>query len=92
MSRSEPNLIDVEEIKDRLAIDLFKNKIQETELDPNRLEGTWIEACSILREHFGKLRRIIIQNEYIFHSLYRAAIKELSQSSTNVLKPTGIAI
>jgi hypothetical protein len=80
MRRNDRNPSDVSEITDRLAIDLFKNKIQETQLDPNRLEGTWVEACSILRDHFGKLSRIMIQNEYKLHSLYRAAIKELKQA------------
>lgn len=80
MRRNDRNPSDVAEITDRLAIDLFKNKIQETQLDPNRLEGTWVEACSILRDHFGKLSRIMIQNEYKLHSLYRAAIKELKQA------------
>ena len=77
MGRSDRNLRDVAEITDRLTIDLFKNNIQETQLDPKRLQGTWVEACSILRAHFGKLSRIMIQNEYKLHALYRAAIKEL---------------
>ena len=77
MNRSDPNLGDVAEITDRLTIDLFKNNIQETQLNPRRLQGTWGEACSILRAHFGKLSRIMIQNEYKLHALYRAAIKEL---------------
>ena len=84
MRRSDQNLRDVAEITDRLAIDLFKHKIQETQLDPDRLKGTWVEACSILREHFGKLSRIMIQNEYKLHSLYRAAIKEIRRQESGV--------
>ena len=47
--------IDMREMKDRVMIDVFKKKIQETELDPKRLKGTWAEASEILQSHFGKL-------------------------------------
>jgi hypothetical protein len=77
MRRNDLNVRDVAEMTDRLAIDLFKKKIREEELDPKRLRGTWGEARAILRSHFGKVSRIMINNEYKLHSLYRAAIKEL---------------
>ena len=73
------NFRDVGEMKNRLTIDLFKRRIHETKMDPDQLRGSWAEACYILRTHFGKLSRIMIQNEYELHNLYRAAIKELRQ-------------
>ena len=79
MRRSDRSLRDVGEMTNRLAIDLFKRRIHETELDPKLLKGSWDEACEILRSHFGKISRIMIQNEYELHSLYRTAIKELRQ-------------
>jgi len=77
MKRSYEYPRNVEEITDRLTIDIFKSKIQEMTLDPRGLRGTWVEACDILQSHFGKLSRIMVQNEYKLHSLYRIAIKEL---------------
>ena len=79
MRKNDRDFRDVGEMTDRLTIDLFKRKIHETKLDPEQLRGSWAEACSILRSHFGKLSRIMIQNEYELHNLYRAAIKELRQ-------------
>jgi hypothetical protein len=63
----------------RLTIDLFKMKIRETKLDPERLKGSWDEACEILQSHFGKISRVMVQNEYKLHSLYRTAIQEIKQ-------------
>jgi len=80
MNRSCEYLRNVEEMTDRLAIDLFKRKIQEMTLEARSLRGTWVEACDILQSHFGKLSRIMLQNEYKLHSLYRTAINELRQS------------
>ncbi len=77
MRRSEETIRDVTEMTDRLTIDLFKKKIKEEKLDPQRLRGTWGEASAILQSHFGKISRIMIDNEYKLHSLYLAAIKEL---------------
>jgi hypothetical protein len=79
MRRSNNNLRDVGEMTNRLVIDLFKRKIYETELDPLRLKGSWNEACEILQSHFGKVSRVMVQNEYKLHSLYRTAIKELQK-------------
>jgi hypothetical protein len=79
MRNNHRNLRDVGEMTNRLTIDLFKRKISETKMDPEQLRGSWAEACHILRNHFGKLSRIMIQNEYELHNLYRAAIKELRQ-------------
>ncbi len=74
---------DVHKMADRVMIDLFKQKIQESNLNSGQVEGTWAEASDILRSHFGKISRIMIQNEYKLHSLYQMAIKELELS-----KPT----
>jgi hypothetical protein len=79
MRTSDRKLRDVGEMKNRLLIDLFKRNIHETKMDPEQLRGSWAEACSILRNHFGKLSRIMIQNEYELHNLYRTAIKELRE-------------
>ena len=79
MNTNDRNLRDVGEMKDRLTIDLFKRRIHETKMDPEQLRGSWAEACYILRTHFGKVSRIMIQNEYELHNLYRTAIRELRQ-------------
>ena len=79
MIKNHRNLRDVEEMKNRLTIELFKRKIYETNMDPEQLRGSWAEACYILRNHFGKISRIMIQNEYALNNLYRTAIKELRQ-------------
>ncbi len=79
MSRNDRSVRDVGEMTNRLIIDLFKMKIHETELDPERLKGSWDEACEILQSHFGKISRVMVQNEYKLHSLYRAAIQEIKQ-------------
>ena len=79
MINNHRNLRDVEEMKNRLTIELFKRKIYETNMDPEQLRGSWAEACYILRNHFGKISRIMIQNEYALNNLYRTAIKELRQ-------------
>jgi hypothetical protein len=79
MIKNDRNLRDVGEMKNRLIIDLFKKNIHETKMDLEQLRGSWAEACYILRNHFGKLSRIMIQNEYELHNLYRTAVKELRQ-------------
>ena len=79
MIKNDRNLRDVGEMTNRLLIDLFKKRIHETKLDPEQLRGSWAEACYILRNHFCKLSRIMIQNEYELHNLYRTAVEELRQ-------------
>ena len=71
--------IDIREMKDRVMIDVFKKKIQEAELVPKRLKGTWAEASEILQSHFGKLSRIMTLNQYKLQRLYRTAIEELTE-------------
>ncbi|MGD8314811.1 MAG: hypothetical protein PVI17_08715, partial [Syntrophobacterales bacterium] len=70
---------DVRELTDRVMIDIFKKKIRETETDPKRLLGTWIEAREILQNHFGKVSRIMNLNQYKLQRLYKTAIKELAK-------------
>jgi uncharacterized membrane-anchored protein YhcB (DUF1043 family) len=70
-------VMDVGEITDRLMIDLFKQKIQERELDPEKLKGTWTEARDILRDHFGRISRVMTTNQDSLQTLYQIAIKEL---------------
>ncbi len=66
-------VMDVGKITDRLMIDLFKQKIQERGLDLERLRGTWAEASDFLREHFGKVSRVMATNEKNLRTLYQAA-------------------
>jgi hypothetical protein len=79
MRTNDRNFRDVGEMTNRLTIDLFKRNIHQAKMDPEQLRGSWAEACYILRTHFGKVSRIMIQNEYELHNLYRTAIKELRQ-------------
>ena len=72
-------VLDVGEITDRLMIDLFKRKIQEKDLHTERLKGTWPEARDILRDHFGKISRVMTTNQDSLQTLYQTAIKELGQ-------------
>jgi hypothetical protein len=68
---------DVDEMKDKLMIDVFKKKIQEKKLDPSRLKGSWTEASSLLVAHFGKLSSIMEVNQYKLLALYQLSIMEL---------------
>ena len=70
-------MYDVDEMKDKLMIDIFKKKIQEEKLDPNRLKGSWIEASRLLIAHFGKLSSIMEVNQYKLLALYQLSLMEL---------------
>ena len=72
-------ITDVDEMKDRMMIDLFKTKIQETKIDITQLSGNWNEAGDILKAHFGKITRTMITNENKLRNLYQAAIDELKK-------------
>jgi hypothetical protein len=71
---------DVQQMADRVMIDLFKQKIKDLNRPPSHLQGTWSEAGDLLTAHFGKISRIMNQNRSRLHDLYKAAIKELEQS------------
>ena len=71
--------VNVREMTDRVMIDVFKQKIQEAELDAKRLKGTWTEASDILESHFGKVSRIMTSNQKELQTLYRIALKELKR-------------
>jgi hypothetical protein len=73
---------DVDRIMDRLMIDLYKGQIRKTKLDPRTLTGSWDEACTILKVHFGKLDTVIQSNEGRLLSLYRIAIRELRSGTS----------
>ena len=73
------DVVDVREMTDRVMIDLFKQKLQANHFHPERLKGTWSEASNILRNHFGKISRIMTSNQYKLQRLYQAALKELGQ-------------
>ena len=79
MERSDNGIIDVEEMKDRVMIDLFKTKLQEAKCDLSQLRGTWSEASDILKAHFGKITRTMVTNENKLRNLYQAAIDELKK-------------
>ena len=68
---------DVDRIMDRLMIDLYKGQIRKTKVDPRTLTGSWDEACTILKVHFGGIDTVIQSNEGRLLSLYRVAIREL---------------
>ena len=70
-------ITNVQEMTDRFMIDLYKKKIMEIKLDPRELTGTWSEASYFLEAHFGKLSRIMDNNEFKLLSLYLKALKEL---------------
>ena len=72
---------DVDRIMDRLMIDLYKGQIRKTKLDPRTLTGSWDEACTILKVHFGRIDTVIQSNEGRLLSLYRVAIRELRTGS-----------
>ena len=72
-------ITDVGEMKDRMIIDLFKTRTQETTADPSQLRGSWSEARDILRTHFGKITRTMVSNENKLRNLYQAAIDELKK-------------
>ncbi len=74
---NESTFRDVEALTKRFMINLYKKRIRETNLDPRRLEGTWAEASRILKEHFGRLSRVMDQNTHKLLSLYRIALEEV---------------
>ena len=68
---------DVDGMKDRLMIDVFKKTIQERKYDPNLLKGSWDEASDLLVDHFGKLSGIMLANQHKLRALYQISIMEL---------------
>ena len=74
-------ITDVGEMKDRMMIDLFKKKLEETRADLTQLRGSWGEASDILKAHFGKITRTMVSNENKLRNLYQAAIEELKRES-----------
>jgi hypothetical protein len=79
MQRNGPRR-DVHEMKDRLMIDVFKEKIREKKLDPNLLRGSWNEASDLLVAHFGNLSGIMLANQYKLLALYQLSIMEMQTS------------
>jgi len=73
-------LRDVQQMTDRVMIDLFKQKINDVKGSPSHLQGTWSEVDGLLKNHFGKISRIMNQNRDTLLELYKTAIKELEQS------------
>ena len=71
---------DVNEMTDSLMIDLFKKIILEAKLDLQELSGSWEEASEFLRIHFGKLSRVMMNNQGTLHRLYQDSITELRKA------------
>jgi len=81
MEKSD-GITDVGEMKDRMMIDLFKKRLKEADADLTQLRGNWSEASEILKAHFGKITRTMVNNENKLRSLYQAAIDELKKASS----------
>jgi hypothetical protein len=79
-AEEEYNVRDVQQMTDRVMIDLFKQKINDMKQSPSRLEGTWSEVDHLLQTHFGKISRVMNQNRDTLLELYKTAIRELEQS------------
>ena len=82
MRKSEADFLprDVQQMTDRVMIDLFKRKIKDMKRSPSNLRGTWSEAGDLLITHFGRISRVMDQNKKTLLRLYNTAIKELEQS------------
>ena len=85
--QQENPIRDVDEMKDRLLIDVFKKKIRERKANPVLLKGSWTEASDLLVAHFGKLSGIMEANRYKLLTLYQFSIMEL-QSGQLLPAPT----
>ena len=78
MPRARSNQ-DVNTMTGSLMIDVFKSKILEAKLDLQELKGTWEEASTFLRVHFGKLSRVMVENRGNLHRLYQDSITKLKE-------------
>jgi hypothetical protein len=76
VEKNEP-IRNVDEIKDRLMIDIYKKRIMDRKLDPNLLKGSWLEARDLLVAHFGRLSGIMEANKYKLLTLYQISVTEL---------------
>ena len=79
-AEEEHHLRDVQQMTDRVMIDLFKRKIHDMRRSPSHLKGTWSEVDDLLKNHFGKISRVMNQNRDTLLELYKTALKELEQS------------
>lgn len=68
---------DVDEMKDRLMINIYKKRILERKLNPNLLKGSWLEARDLLVADFGKVSGIMEVNKFKLLTLYQLSIMEL---------------
>jgi hypothetical protein len=75
-----PSIQDVDEMTESLMMELFKKKILEGKQDVQKLKGSWEEASELLRIHFGKLSRIMMNNQGTLHRLYQDSIAELKKA------------
>jgi hypothetical protein len=65
---------------DSVMIDVFKRKILAGKLDLRELKGSWEEASELLLLHFGKLSRVMLQNQGKLHRLYQDTIAEMRKA------------
>ena len=79
-AEGENHVRDVQQMTDRVMIDLFKQKINDMRRSPSHLKGTWSEVDDLLKNHFGKISRVMNQNRDTLLELYKTALKELEQS------------
>ena len=79
MPRARSNQ-DVDKMTDSLMIELFKKIILEGKMDLQQLSGTWEEASKFLSVHFGKLSRVMMNNQGNLHRLYQDSITELRKA------------
>ena len=79
-AEGENHVRDVQQMTDRVMIDLFKQKINDMRRSPSHLQGTWSEVDDLLKNHFGKISRVMNQNRDTLLELYKTALKELEQS------------
>jgi hypothetical protein len=79
MERAEP-FRGVEREMERFMVNLYKRSIRKGGLNPENLKGTWSEASSILKAHFGKVTRMAEQNQHRLVTLYRVAVDEAKTS------------
>ena len=80
-AEEEYYLRDVQQMTDRVMIDLFKQKINDLQQSPSHLQGTWSEVDHLLKTHFGKISRTMVTNENKLRNLYQVAIEELRKES-----------
>ena len=71
---------DVDEMTDSLMMDVFRRAILGGKVNLEALKGTWEEASYLLLLHFGKLSRVMVENQGTLHRLYLDCIVGLRET------------